>query len=47
MKNIVQLKNMNNKVYIKFVEKAGAWCKTYWNEKNEQLQEWSSERPSN
>lgn len=30
---------------IKFVKKAGQWCKTTWNEKGEQKQEWSVEKP--
>lgn len=36
---------MKKKNYIKFVKKANMWCKTTWNEKGIQKQEWSLEKP--
>lgn len=27
-------------VFIKYVKKARLWCKTHWNEKDEQVIEW-------
>lgn len=32
-------------VLVKYVKKAHSWCKTYWNDKGEQKQEWSSTEP--
>jgi len=41
--NVVNL--INKKTKIKFVKKAQMWCKTSWDGKGEQRQEWSIERP--
>lgn len=37
--------DFHGRVLIKFVKAAGMWCKTYWTEKGEQKQTWSTDKP--
>ena len=34
-----------NKVSIKYVKAASSWCRTTFNEKGKQVQEWSKDKP--
>ena len=45
MKKENQEKNIGKTPIIKFVRKAGMWCKTWWNEKGEQKIEWFGKEP--
>ena len=46
MKKENQEKNIGKTSKIKFVKKASMWCKTSWNEKGEQKQEWFDKEPN-
>lgn len=40
-KNLIQ----RSDVLVKFVKKANMFCRTWWNDKGEQKQEWSIDKP--
>ncbi len=41
-KNLIQRKD----ILVKWVRVANMWCKTWWNNKGEQKQEWSTTEPN-
>lgn len=34
-----------NDIFVKWVKKANMWCKTWWDDKGAQKQEWFIEKP--
>lgn len=45
MKRGIDNKIYRKDVFVKFVKKAGMWCKTHWNNRGEQNQNWSLIKP--
>ena len=40
------IKSVSKVVHVVWVKKAGMWCKTWFDEKGTQKQEWSVEKPT-
>lgn len=42
---MAKTKVFKTEVYVKFVKRAQMWCRTHWNDKGEQIIDWSINRP--